>query len=75
MALEGLSEKVDRYGYFWVTVWILTAVGALNWGLLTVLDFGLVAELVPLDLQQVVYIIIGAAGAVNLADLTAGVDL
>jgi uncharacterized membrane protein YuzA (DUF378 family) len=73
--LEGLSEKVDRYGYFWTLVWIVTAIGALNWGLVELAEFNLVTELLPPDFQGIAYLLVGAAGLVNLADLTAGVDL
>jgi uncharacterized membrane protein YuzA (DUF378 family) len=67
--------KVDRYGYFPVLVWVITAIAALNWGTVELLDLNLVTELIPGEFQSVVYIVIGAAGLLDLLETFAGVDL
>lgn len=70
-----VQDKVDRYGYFPVLVWVITGIAALNWGTVELLDLNLVTTLVPGEFQAVVYIIIGAAGLLDLLETFAGVDL
>ena len=56
---------------------VLVIVGALNWGLVAIAEFDLVAALVGLDfgetnaLSRVVYGLVGLAGAYGLARLVA----
>lgn len=50
-----------------VTVWLLAGLGALNWGLMEVADLNLVTELLGSGSAGLVYIVIGAAGALSLA--------
>jgi uncharacterized membrane protein YuzA (DUF378 family) len=51
--------------------WLLSSIGALNWGVLAVSDKGLVQEILGLGASQaeIVYLIIGVAGLVSLYHL------
>jgi len=50
-----------------ITAWLLAAVGAINWGLMELIDLNLVTEIVSPSTAGVIYIVIGAAGALSLA--------
>lgn len=54
----------------WVAL-ILVTVGALNWGLVGLFDFNLVAELFGDDsvLTNIIYVLVGLAGIFLAADL------
>lgn len=47
---------------------VLTIVGAINWGLIGLLDFNLVATLfgVKTMLTNIIYILVGIAGLINI---------
>lgn len=47
---------------------IFTIIGALNWGLIGLLDFNLVTTIFGVDsaLTSIVYIIVGIAGIINI---------
>ncbi|MBR3898160.1 MAG: DUF378 domain-containing protein [Bacilli bacterium] len=50
---------------------VLTIVGALNWGLIGLLDFNLVATIFGSGsiLEKLIYILVGIAGIVNIGIL------
>lgn len=47
---------------------VFTIIGALNWGLIGLLDFNLVTTIFGIDsvLTTIVYIIVGIAGVINI---------
>lgn len=47
---------------------IFTIIGALNWGLIGLLDFNLVTTIFGVDsvLTSIIYIIVGIAGIINI---------
>jgi len=47
---------------------VFTIIGALNWGLIGLLDFNLVTTIFGIDsvLTTIVYIIVGIAGIINI---------
>lgn len=53
-------------------MWTIVALGALNWGLVAAGDVNIITDTLNLgtDAADLAYIAIGAAGAVNLADLS-----
>jgi len=50
-----------------VTAWLLSGVGAANWGLMEAADINLVTELLGTGSAGIVYLAVGAAGALSLA--------
>ena len=58
-----------------VFMWIIVAIGALNWGLVAQFEYNLVTEFVTESTADLIYIGIGAIAAVNLADIVGVVDL
>lgn len=48
---------------------ILTIIGALNWGLIGLFDFNLVATLFGAEnvISRIVYVLVGIAGIINIA--------
>lgn len=58
-------------------VWIVAEIGALNWGLVELLDLNLVTEALGTGTEAVglVYIVIGLAGALALLEKVGVVDL
>jgi uncharacterized membrane protein YuzA (DUF378 family) len=62
---------------FQTLVWIIAEVGALNWGLVELANVNLVTELLGSgsELAGVVYVVIGLAGALALAEKTGAFDL
>lgn len=48
---------------------ILTIIGALNWGLIGLFDFNLVATLFGAEnvITNIVYVLVGIAGIINIA--------
>jgi uncharacterized membrane protein YuzA (DUF378 family) len=64
-----LNDKINRYGIVQVTVWLVVAVAAVNWGTAEFLDINLVASLLPASAEKATYGVIAAAGAVNLIEL------
>ncbi|WP_348606943.1 DUF378 domain-containing protein [Halobaculum rarum] len=50
-----------------VTAWLLSGFGAINWGLMEAADLNIVTELLGGGAAGLVYIVIGAAGALSLA--------
>lgn len=55
-------------------VWATTSVGAINWGLMEAAQINLIADYVP-DLAGPLYLAIGAAGAIALANQLELVEL
>lgn len=55
-------------------VWATTSVGAINWGLQEAAQINLIADYVP-ELAGPAYLVIGAAGAVSLANQFGLVDV
>jgi len=57
--LAANTQKVSMY----TTTLILTAVGALNWGLVALFDFNLVAALFGIDtvLTNIIYLVVAAS--------------
>jgi len=49
-------------------VWLTSGIGALNWGLQEAFSFNVVTELLGTGNAGIVYIAIGVAGALALAD-------
>ena len=47
---------------------VLTIIGALNWGLIGLFDFNLVATLFGTDnvITRIVYVLVGIAGIINI---------
>ena len=56
-------------------VWLIADIGALNWGLQEVADVNLVTELIGSGNAGIVYIVVGVAGALALADTFDVLDL
>jgi uncharacterized membrane protein YuzA (DUF378 family) len=56
-------------------VWIVAAVGALNWGLVEVADMNIVTQVIGSANAGLVYLAIGAAGALVLADKAGVVEI
>ena len=56
---------------------ILTIIGALNWGLIGLFDFNLVATLFGAEnvITNIVYVLVGIAGIINIALLFEGFEL
>jgi uncharacterized membrane protein YuzA (DUF378 family) len=50
--------------------WLVSAVGAANWGLVELLDMNLLTDVLMLssDLEGIGYIVVGAAGVLSLLD-------
>lgn len=48
---------------------VLTIIGAINWGLIGLFDFNLVAALFEAEsvISRIIYILVGLAGIVNIA--------
>lgn len=57
-----------------VTAWLLSGLGALNWGLMEFADLNLVTEFLGADTSGLVYGVIGLAGALSLAG-NIGIDV
>ena len=55
--------------------WIIADVGALNWGLQEAFGVNLVTEAVGAGSAGLVYLVVGLAGALGLADKLGVVDL
>lgn len=55
--------------------WIIAEIGALNWGLQEAFNFNIVTELLGSGSAGLVYVLIGLAGAIALADDFDIVDL
>ena len=55
---------------------VLTIIGAVNWGLIGLFDFNLVSTLFKgsTDLQNIIYVIVGICGLVNIGILFADID-
>ncbi|PSQ42506.1 DUF378 domain-containing protein [Halobacteriales archaeon SW_7_68_16] len=72
-----IENPLDRYSLGQVLVWSIVAIGALNWGLIAAVDTNLITDTLQLSSQnaQTVYLIVGAAAAVNLADLFTDISL
>lgn len=53
-----------------MVTWLLVVVGALNWGLVGLLDMNLVATLFGMGsmLERLVYILVGASGVVEVVN-------
>jgi len=49
-----------------LTAWVLTTVGALNWGLVGGFNFNLVGNILPSMIAKIVYILVGVAGLISL---------
>jgi len=52
-----------------LVVWTVVAIGALNWAAFALWDFNLVVEVLGTKNAAPAYIVIGALGAINLADI------
>jgi len=67
-------ERKDKMETLQKTALILTIIGALNWGLIGVFEFDLVASLfggMNTALARIVYALIGLAGLINIGLLFA----
>ena len=55
---------------------VLTIIGAINWGLVGLFDFNLVSTLFKgsTALQNIIYVIVGVSGLVNIGILFADID-
>ncbi len=53
----------------------LAFVGALNWGLVEVVDTNVVTEFVPTDYQGIVYTVVGVAGGLGVLDVAGVLDI
>ena len=55
---------------------VLTIIGAVNWGLVGLFDFNLVSTLFKgsTALQNIIYVIVGVCGLVNIGILFADID-
>ena len=55
---------------------VLTIIGAVNWGLIGLFDFNLVSTLfkVSTALQNIIYVIVGICGLINIGILFADID-
>lgn len=55
---------------------VLTIIGAVNWGLIGLFDFNLVSTLFKSStaLQNIIYVIVGICGLVNIGILFADID-
>jgi len=55
---------------------VLTIIGAINWGLVGLFDFNLVSTLFKgsTALQNIIYVIVGVCGLVNIGILFADID-
>lgn len=55
---------------------VLTIIGAVNWGLVGLSDFNLVSTLFKgsTALQNIIYVIVGVCGLVNIGILFADID-
>ena len=55
---------------------IFTIIGAINWGLVGLFDFNLVSTLFKgsTALQNIIYVIVGVCGLVNIGILFADID-
>lgn len=55
---------------------VLTIIGAINWGLFGLFDFNLVSTLFKgsTALQNIIYVIVGVCGLVNIGILFADID-
>ena len=55
---------------------VFTIIGALNWGLVGLFDFNLVSTLFKgsTALQNIIYVIVGVCGLVNIGILFADID-
>ncbi len=56
-----------------IALWLVVAIGALNWGLVEFLDFNLITDLLQLSKGSTEYQaaigVVGAAGALNIYEL------
>jgi len=52
-------------------IWVVVALGALNWGTVELMDFNLLTDLLQLssEMESAAKVLIGAAGAINLVQL------
>ena len=58
------------------TCLVLTIIGAINWGLIGLLDFNLVDTLFGVDsiLSKIIYILVGISGIVNIGILLSHIE-
>jgi uncharacterized membrane protein YuzA (DUF378 family) len=62
-------ETPQGAGLLEVIVWTTVAVSAINWGLVGLMDTNLLAEFLEPELLRASYVVIGAAGAIDLVDV------
>jgi uncharacterized membrane protein YuzA (DUF378 family) len=57
--------------FFYKTCLVFSIIGAINWGLIGLLDFNLVTTLFGIDtiLTKIVYILVGLSGLISIAIL------
>jgi uncharacterized membrane protein YuzA (DUF378 family) len=63
-----VENPLDNYSTQAAVLYSLVAVGALNWGLMAAFDVNLVMDYAS-GQSDLIYAVIGAAGAVNLTEL------
>jgi len=70
-----LGTQVNRYGFIQVLAWLLTDLAAANWLLVELFDVNLVSDYLSADVAGIVFVVVGVAGVVGLAETVTDVEV